>query len=235
MPASGTIVACGDSDELRELVATARAPIVLYGERAENAVRLLRRPGRRAGGHRAFDCASESGEEIEVDFSLWGVHNATNALAVWAAARRDGIDGAGAPRALGGFHGVAAARRRSPPGGGVTVIDDFAHHPTAVEKTLASLRMRFPGRRLVACFEPRSLTAGRAFFYSTAIDAPSARADIVLLAPIFHRDRLAPDERLDLAALVDELRGRESRPKRCRRSTRLADGRSRVRAPATCS
>ena len=84
------------------------------------------------------------------------------------------------------------------------MIDDFAHHPTAVGKTLAALAARFAGRRLVACFEPRSLTAGRAFFLD-GYRAAFPRAARVFFAPIFHRDRLAADERLDLDALALEL------------------------------
>ena len=204
VPRSGTIVACGDSGELRDLTAAARAPVVFYGESDGNAVRLVGSPVAAAAGMR-FRLREESGEEIEVDFALWGVHNATNALAVWAAARRDGIEVPALREALAGFHGVKRRQELVGAGRGVTVIDDFAHHPTAVEKTLASLRMRFPGRRLIACFEPRSLTAGRAFFLAGYRRAFRG-ADVVLLAPIFHRDRLPLEERLDLATLVAGLR-----------------------------
>jgi UDP-N-acetylmuramate: L-alanyl-gamma-D-glutamyl-meso-diaminopimelate ligase len=89
-------------------------------------------------------------------------------------------------------------------GSGVTVVDDFAHHPTAVEKTLAALRQRYPGHRLVALFEPRSLTAGRHFFFEPYRQA-FAGADRVLFAPIFHNGRLAPEERLDFGALAGAL------------------------------
>ena len=84
------------------------------------------------------------------------------------------------------------------------MVDDFAHHPTAVEKTLAALRQRYPGRRLVALFEPRSLTAGRGFFFEPYRQA-FAGADRVLFAPTFHNGRLAAEERLDFGALADEL------------------------------
>ncbi|MEE8524734.1 MAG: cyanophycin synthetase, partial [Thermoanaerobaculia bacterium] len=84
-------------------------------------------------------------------------------------------------------------------------IDDFAHHPTAVEKSLEGLRQRHPERRLVAIFEPRSLTAGRQFFFDAYCRA-FANADVVLLAPIFHQQRLSDEERLDLGALVRRLR-----------------------------
>ena len=81
------------------------------------------------------------------------------------------------------------------------MVDDFAHHPTAVEKTLIALRQRYPGRRLVALFEPRSLTAGRRFFFEPYRQA-FAGADRVLFAPTFHNGRLAAEERLDFGALA---------------------------------
>jgi UDP-N-acetylmuramate: L-alanyl-gamma-D-glutamyl-meso-diaminopimelate ligase len=87
------------------------------------------------------------------------------------------------------------------------VVDDFAHHPTAVALTLDGARHRFPGRRLVVAFEPRSLTAGRTMFFAAYVEA-FARADLALIAPVYHRGRLAADEVLDRDALVAALRTR---------------------------
>jgi UDP-N-acetylmuramate: L-alanyl-gamma-D-glutamyl-meso-diaminopimelate ligase len=87
---------------------------------------------------------------------------------------------------------------------GVTVVDDFAHHPTAVGKTIEALRQRYPGRRLVVLFEPRSLTAGRSFFFAPYLEA-FALADRVHFAPVFHAQRLADEDRLDLAGLAAGL------------------------------
>ena len=210
VPETGLIVACGDTAEVRELVGAARSPVVLYGEGPENDVRLLATPEADADGIRlqiADRWTGGSGEVRELRLPIWGTHNALNALAVWTAARHDGIAEDELARALGSFHGVRRRQELLVEQGGIAVIDDFAHHPTAVEKTLASLRMRYPGRRLLACFEPRSLTAGRAFLlegYARAF----ALADRAYFAPIFHRDRLAPEERLDLAALAEGLRER---------------------------
>ena len=203
VPASGRIVACGDSPEVRELVSAARSPVVLYGENERNDVRLLSVTAADSAGIR-FRLRDELGEESEVAMPMWGVHNAVNALAVWAAGRREGFGTAELGAALAGFRGVKRRQELLADHQGIVVVDDFAHHPTAVEKTLASMRMRFPGRRLLACFEPRSLTAGRAFMlkgYARAF----AVADLAYLAPIFHRDRLAPEDRLDLAALAADL------------------------------
>ncbi len=162
VPASGLVVACGDSAEVRALAGAAQASVVFYGEDEANAVRLLGVPDSDAAGIR-FRLRDESGQAVEIAMPLWGVHNAVNALAVWAAGRREGLGVAELRSALAGFRGVKRRQELLADHGGIVVVDDFAHHPTAVEKTLASMRMRFPGRRLLACFEPRSLTAGRAF------------------------------------------------------------------------
>ena len=71
---------------------------------------------------------------------------------------------------------------------GVTVIDDFAHHPTAIATTLHGARARYPGRRLWALFEPRSISSARKEFEDEYIDA-FHEADRVIIGPIFHRDR----------------------------------------------
>ena len=80
-------------------------------------------------------------------------------------------------------------------------MDDFAHHPTAVRGTLQAARSRWPGRRIWALFEPRSNTAGRKMFEEDYADAFSA-ADALVIGPVFHANRLAPDARLDRPALV---------------------------------
>jgi UDP-N-acetylmuramate: L-alanyl-gamma-D-glutamyl-meso-diaminopimelate ligase len=133
-----------------------------------------------------------------------GSHNVSNALAVWAAARHDGLPAAEVAAALAQFRGIRRRLEDIGSRAGVSVIDDFAHHPTAIEKSLEGLRQRYPGRRLLACFEPRSLTAGRSFLFAAYLKA-FALADIVFLAPIFHYKRIADNERLDLTALSRRL------------------------------
>jgi UDP-N-acetylmuramate: L-alanyl-gamma-D-glutamyl-meso-diaminopimelate ligase len=141
-----------------------------------------------------------------------GHHNLRNAVAALAAAAQ----GYGAKLkdlgpALARFAGV---RRRQDLIGaprGISVYDDFAHHPTAVRETLRALRQKHPRGKLVAVFEPRSATACRNLHqreYAECWDD----ADLVLFAPL-GRDNLAPEERLDLGAVVTELlqRGRVAR------------------------
>ncbi len=203
LPTGGLLVACGDSADVRDVAAGAGCRIVFYGLGADNEVRPASAVDFRQGGSRFTVMDPEAGE-VEITLELPGEHNVQNALAVWTAARRDGLDAAAVQRALAAFHGTRRRLEELGTRNGVTVVDDFAHHPTAVEKSLDGLRRAHPGRRIVALFEPRSLTAGRALFFD-AYRRAFAHADVLLLAPIFHRDRLAPEERLDVEALLAEL------------------------------
>jgi UDP-N-acetylmuramate: L-alanyl-gamma-D-glutamyl-meso-diaminopimelate ligase len=203
VPEGGLTVACGDWPRVREAMAHARSPVLFYGCDPGNDLRPLGPIEALPAGSR-FRVADAEAGEVEITLALAGEHNVANALAVWAAARHDGIPAEVAARALGRFLGVERRLQELGTECGVTVVDDFAHHPTAVAKTLAALRQRYPGRRIKALFEPRSLTAGRDFFWELYREAFTA-ADRVLFAPIFHRGRLTDDERLDLPALATAL------------------------------
>lgn len=204
LPRDGLLVACGDNLKVRELAADARCRTIFYGLQPGNDLAPLGKIEALPEESRFRVRDVESGEEAEISLPLAGEHNVANCLAVWAAARRDGLPAAAVAAALARFHGVKRRLEELGTARGITVVDDFAHHPTAVEKTLEALRQRYPGRRLVALFEPRSLTAGRRFFFDAYRQA-FAGADRVLFAPLFHSDRLAPEERLDLAALAAAL------------------------------
>jgi len=210
VPPSGLVVACGDSPEVRAVAAKARCPVVFYGFDAANdltvaggveAVAETAVPGR--SGSR-FVVRDPQAGDVEVTLPMVGRHNVANALAVWAAARHDGVPAAAVADALGRFAGVARRQDELGTAGGVTVVDDFAHHPTAVETTLAGLRDRYPGRRLIVLFEPRSLTAGRSFFLD-AYGQAFRGADRVLIAPVYYAGRFSPDELLDRHTLAAAL------------------------------
>jgi len=202
LPADGLLVACGDTPEVRAIARRALCPVVLYGLSAENDLRPLGPIETRPEGSRLR--VRDGKDEVELELALAGEHNVSNALAVWAAARRDGLPADAVARALARFRGVKRRLEELPAGRGVAVVDDFAHHPTAVQKTIEALRQRYPGRRLVVLFEPRSLTAGRRMF-DAAYHEAFRGADRVLFAPIFHAGRLGDDEKLDLAGLAADL------------------------------
>ena len=135
---------------------------------------------------------------------LMGTHNVRNALGAIALVRGLGVSPAEIARALPRFSNVKRRLEVKGEKNGIVVVDDFAHHPTAVRGTLEAARSRWPGRRLWALFEPRSNTAGRKMFEEEYADAFTA-ADALVIAPVFHAKRLEPDARLDPAALVDRF------------------------------
>jgi UDP-N-acetylmuramate: L-alanyl-gamma-D-glutamyl-meso-diaminopimelate ligase len=201
LPSDGLLVACGETPEVRELAAEAPCEVVLYGL-GENNDLHPRNLEATAEGSR-FLLEGREGE-VEIHLAVPGEHNLLNALAVFAAARHDALPNEAVARALASFAGVQRRLEVLGTARGITVVDDFAHHPTAVEKSLGGLRQAYPGRRLVILFEPRSLTAGRAMFQDAYLQA-FKEADVVLFAPVFHAERLGEGERLDLPALCRAL------------------------------
>ena len=135
-----------------------------------------------------------------------GAQNVENALGVAAAATALGLSPKEIAAGLGAFHGVKRRQEVRGVAGGVVVVDDFAHHPRAVEMTLAAIQGSYPGARLLAAFEPRSNTSRRnlhqALYASPA--TWGAAAEIFLLCPA-PTDKVPEAERLDVDAVTGAL------------------------------
>jgi len=140
---------------------------------------------------------------------LLGVHNVRNALAAIAVGSWLGIDPQNLAEGLKRFKGIKRRLEVVGVAGGVTVLDDFAHHPTAVEETLLALRTGYPRRRVWAVFEPRSASSCRRVFQD-AFAASFGPADEVIVAAVF-RSSLPESERLSAEQLVQDLRERKQR------------------------
>jgi UDP-N-acetylmuramate: L-alanyl-gamma-D-glutamyl-meso-diaminopimelate ligase len=205
IPSKGLLVAYGDSPEVRQVTCEAPCRVLFYGLQPENDVYPAGPIETDSRGSTFW--LEEGTHSTEVQLPMAGSHSVANALAVWTAARNDGLSRAAIARALRRFKGVKRRMEDLGTANGVTIVEDFAHHPTAVEKTLIAARERFPERRIVAVYEPRSLTAGRAFLFEAYLRAFS-RADTVYLAPIFHAQRIAAAERLDRRQLKSDLEAR---------------------------
>jgi UDP-N-acetylmuramate: L-alanyl-gamma-D-glutamyl-meso-diaminopimelate ligase len=136
-----------------------------------------------------------------------GAHNVENALGAVAVARELGLDWDEIAQGLVTFAGVRRRQELRGEVGGVLVIDDFAHHPTAVRATIAAIRARFPGRRLWAVFEPRSNTSRRRIHQQEYVDALAGAPCVALRVPEPH-DMVPSDQRLDADRVVAELRAR---------------------------
>ena len=134
-------------------------------------------------------------------------HNVENALGVVAAARALGLEFEEIAPGLATFAGVRRRQEVRGEVGGVVVIDDFAHHPTAVRATIDAIRARFPGRRLWAAFEPRSNTSRRRLHQREYVEALAGAACVALKVPEPH-DMVPADQRLDADQVVADLRAR---------------------------
>ncbi len=199
----GWVVANATDPGARAVVADCRR-VVSYADH-DGADLACLRWGTAVG--RLHATCSWQGERFDLETPLVGRHNLDNLLAATAVALLAGVTPAQIAAAAATFPGVRRRLEVVGERGGVTVIDDFAHHPTAVRLTLEGARQLFPGRRLVVAFEPRSLSAARAAFQG-AYEEALARADAVLLAPVYHRARFAPAELLDREAVATGLRRR---------------------------
>jgi UDP-N-acetylmuramate: L-alanyl-gamma-D-glutamyl-meso-diaminopimelate ligase len=123
-----------------------------------------------------------------------------------------GIEPAAVAEALTTFKSVRRRLEVKAEINGVTIIDDFAHHPTAIAETLKALRTRYPGRRLWAVFEPRSNTLRRKVFAKDVVRS-LALADQVVIASVFRPEAVPEPERLEPATIVKDLL-REKKPAR---------------------
>jgi UDP-N-acetylmuramate: L-alanyl-gamma-D-glutamyl-meso-diaminopimelate ligase len=138
--------------------------------------------------------------------TLFGVHNIRNALAAIAVATEVGVRAERLSEGVKLFAGVKRRLELVGTADGVTVLDDFAHHPTAVAETLAGVRAARPSSRIWAVFEPRSASSCRRVFQTDFANA-FADADEIVVAPIF-RSKLPESERLSVPQLVEDLQSR---------------------------
>lgn len=127
--------------------------------------------------------------------SLMGSHNLENILFAFVAAKQFGIDDELILSAIEDFKGVKKRQEVLGEVNEITVIDDFAHHPTAVEKTICAVRERYRERRIIAVFEPRTNTS-RTRIFEKEFAQSLANADIVIIAPIDRPEKVAPENRL---------------------------------------
>ncbi len=193
VPRRGLLVRHEDCEVTRRV--TAKAPSRVEGY------------GLASGRWRAADVADgedgcrfrvlRDGERFaDVETAMSGEHNVLNALAVAAAAHEQGLTAEEIAAGLSSFRGVKRRLEVRGEVGGVLVLDDFAHHPTAIRTTLATIRKRWPGRRLYAVLEPRSWSMRRNVFQDRLPDA-LAVADEVVLARVYGQDEIPEDRRLD--------------------------------------
>lgn len=207
MPPGGAIVAAHAGPALDEVIHTAPCRVLRYGvsSEADLCARGLRATPE--GTH--FTVHTPLAEPCAALLPAYGKANVENALAALCVATLRGVPLPIAARALPAWRGVRRRQELRGEAAGITLVDDFAHHPSAVRETLPALRARFPGRRLVAVFEPRSNTSRRALFQDAYVSALGL-ADQVLVqrvsaAPIYSAFGEDDGARLDAERLARDL------------------------------
>jgi UDP-N-acetylmuramate: L-alanyl-gamma-D-glutamyl-meso-diaminopimelate ligase len=199
-----------DSPSLERCLAKAFCPVERYGAGAAanwKVTNLRLDPGRTAWN------VEHNGERwAEFEFALAGEYNVWNATAAAAMASSCGIPTDKIAAALKSFKSVKRRLEVKAQVHGITVIDDFAHHPTAIAGTLKALRARYPGSRLWAILEPRSNTLRRRVLQSDLAHS-LAQADQIVVANVFRSEAVPENERLELPALASEIQ-QNGRPAR---------------------
>ncbi len=204
VPRDGAVIANAWSESALAACRDATAPLIKVGPDADCDLRMTAWTGGPEGSAAHVEWR---GERLRLELDHPGLHNLQNAAMAAAAAITAGVPPATAFEVLARFPGVARRMEVVGEASGVTVVDDFAHHPTAIEATVAAARQRWPNRRLVIAFEPRSLTAARRSFEDAYLKA-LAGADVVMVVAPYHRNRFDESELLDRTALAEGLIGR---------------------------
>jgi UDP-N-acetylmuramate--alanine ligase len=214
LPFYGLAILCLDDATLGSVMPRIGRPIMTYGLAAAADVRATNL--RRNGLQTQFDvmrsgtaARTGGGAALTVTLNLPGIHNVSNALAAIAVATELGIDDAAIARALAAFQGID--RRLQHIGdvklasGTVTIVDDYAHHPTEVAATLEALRQGYPGRRLVLAFQPHRYTRTRDLIDD--FGSVLSQADVLLVTEVYAAGE-APIAGADGRAICRAVRSR---------------------------
>ncbi len=201
LPADGFLAAYGN-DAVGELISGTAARVETYGRDASSDWQADEVREARDGIFAAI-----TKKRIEVargTLPIMGFHNLMNALAAVAVADKLDVDPQQSMNALASFKGVKRRQQIISEIGGILIMDDFAHHPTAVKATCSAARSRFPDRRLVAVFEPRTNTNRRAVFQKDYVGV-FEDADLVVIAEPSNVAHIPENERFSAKLLADDL------------------------------
>jgi UDP-N-acetylmuramate: L-alanyl-gamma-D-glutamyl-meso-diaminopimelate ligase len=203
----GRLIACADYPVIGDLIQASgfdRSRVSFYGSREGSGVTYWPADIRTEEGKTHFKVLENGKSVAELTIQLPGLHNVVNALAVWIECKNLGVHADAVKRGLASFRGVKRRQEERGEVRGVLVLDDFAHHPTAVRETLRALKLKYPKRRMVAVFEPRSATSRRKVFqkeYGTAF----LEADAVFIASPYDQTKIASDDQFSSRDLVQDL------------------------------
>jgi len=208
VPRNGTVLVNGDDHNLLSLLPVPWTNVSTVGLSESCDLRIVDFNENPDGSH--FDLVKNGKHWGHIDWPVCGLYNARNAsMAVYAVTLARGLD---APdeailNELKGFGGVKRRQEILADSRNLRIIEDFAHHPTAIAGTLESFRNRFPDKHLIACFEPRSNTATTNVFQNEFTESLS-KADSVYLGAVHRAEKIPEDERLNTSDMVTTLKAK---------------------------
>lgn len=210
VPKRGRVIAWDGHENVSECVAKAFCPVERYGFHNDSYWQV--KGIRYEPAATRWQVLREGKPWAEFEFSLAGEYNVLNATAAAAMATAYGIPIEGIAKGLSSFLSVKRRLEVKAEVSGITIIDDFAHHPTAIAETLKALRQKYQGRRLWAVLEPRSNTLRRNIFQQE-LAASLSVADQIVLAAIFKSEAIPERERLHLEDVIEDItkHGRRAR------------------------
>ncbi len=210
IPRRGRLIALDSGESVDRCVSRAFCPVERYGMKESSAWRIVNL--KMTPDHTSWTILHNGKHWADIAFPLAGEYNVLNATAAAALASADDITPQQIVAALASFKSVKRRLEVKAQMGGVTLIDDFAHHPTAIAGTIAALRGRYVGSRLWVILEPRSNTMRRNVFQQELANS-LALADEVVIAQVFKSEAIPENERLNLGAVITEIkaRGRKAR------------------------
>jgi UDP-N-acetylmuramate: L-alanyl-gamma-D-glutamyl-meso-diaminopimelate ligase len=203
VPRRGRIVGFDTGESIERCLAKAFCPVERYGSSDHSQWRIINL--NLAPDRTTWSVLHNGAHWADLEFALGGEYNVWNATSAAALATSCGVPKDAIASALATFRSVKRRLEVKAEVNGITVIDDFAHHPTAIEQTIHALRARYPNRRLWVVLEPRSNTMRRNVLQDALAHSLSL-ADQVVVAAIFKSEAIPQEERLDLNRVINQIK-----------------------------
>ncbi len=218
LPESGLLVTAAEDRNIESLLQSEKAQLSSGGRRVVTY-------GLQAGDYRAsdiqalndgtsFQVVRQGRPNVKIQTRLIGDYNVKNALACFALLETLGFEAAAISKGIATFQGVKRRQEIIGRPNDITIIEDFAHHPTAVKQTIDTVQARYPKSRVFSVFEPRSATSRRSVFQEEYADA-LGRGYAVLMPPPYDQTAIAEDQRFSSDRLLSELKKRGVRASLC--------------------
>ncbi len=210
LPENGTLVTAAGDANIADLLRREKAHLSKGGRKvitfglggqADYVAKNVKGDGMRT----EFDIHRAGKTDTHVSINLIGGYNVKNALAAFALSESLGFDMAKVVKALADFQGVKRRQEIIGRPNDITIIEDFAHHPTAVKQTIENVQSRYPKSRVFSVFEARSATSRRSVFqkdYAEALGVGHA----VLMPPAFNQTAIAENDRFSTDQLITDLK-----------------------------